>query len=155
MSRPSLGFVFPFVDPPYWQRRGWSFIYIQNGVYLLHLTPPEVTFPPSQGFRIMHIHLVYYKQKLGGTCDTASEQTTQKTPLPRVLSPLRAGRCIAQVLLPVTNMLHNNDHCFIVSRSLPSSGSICHNTILQPGTCRGSIVRISLCIEVLAYRIYI
>jgi hypothetical protein len=47
MSRPLFCFVFPFVDPPCWQRRGWSFIYIYNGVYLLHLTPPEVTFTPS------------------------------------------------------------------------------------------------------------
>jgi hypothetical protein len=28
MSRPLFCFVFPFVDPPYWQRKGWSFIYI-------------------------------------------------------------------------------------------------------------------------------
>jgi hypothetical protein len=35
-----------------------------NGVYLLHLTPSEVTFPPSQGFRRMYINLVNYKQNI-------------------------------------------------------------------------------------------
>jgi hypothetical protein len=39
----------------------YLYIYIYRMVfYLLHLTPPDVTFPRSQGFRRMYINLVKY-----------------------------------------------------------------------------------------------
>jgi hypothetical protein len=38
----------------------YTCIYIQNGVYFLHLTLPEVNFPPSQGFGRMYLNLVNY-----------------------------------------------------------------------------------------------
>jgi hypothetical protein len=70
------------------------------------------------------LHCTHWIER-GWSRDMASEQTTQKTPLPTVLPLLHTGRWLATAKVSL-----------FVSRLLPSNGSICHSMVYWNETLR-------------------
>jgi hypothetical protein len=56
ISRPLLCFVFPFVDPPYWRRRGWSAAWDTR--YIASGRPPQKTPFPNNSSIVIKVCLL-------------------------------------------------------------------------------------------------